>query len=337
MVWRNGPATTTSPAGTEFVYLWRDNANPFLEDEIRIGDWAELAGPTLVAKNPSGASQAPSGGTNIIGWSPDGQQIYYRGLNDNTSGDSEVRVVNRDGTGNTLLWISTAIGPVSWGFRPRLSPDGTQIALWVDFDGGADRGLWVMDSDGTNMTKIYAAIGGAYPDDFYGWSPDGSRLLFMDSDQISSPRFQWIKACDPDGSNVVNLYTRQTSGSPIEAEIVLPVGPIWHPDGTKVACRYDLGGTDPRHRISWLATNGSEAITPLSPERRAWRTMVGLVVHYGPVVFYDRIYWTEGNVAGAQRVVSTDFDGGNYLVDDDMDTDPIGDDYQMNGFWETAA
>ena len=161
-----------SPDLSEYVYEHVGAAGT--KGQLRIAAADDLSASTLVASNPSGATaETPSGGTQIAGWSADGQQVFYLGQNDNTNNDSEIRVVNRDGTGNTLLWLSTAIKAFAWGILPRVSPDGTKIAFWVDPDSPANEGLWVMNLP-SGPTRIYTKTPGGAAGDFYGWSRDSA-------------------------------------------------------------------------------------------------------------------------------------------------------------------
>lgn len=321
----------------EYAYVWADQAAPLAKDQIRVAavDGSAIA---AIASNPSGVTvQAPFSGTDILGWSADGQQVYYRGENNRTAHDAEIRVVNRDGTGNTLIWSSATLDSIGFGVRPRLSPDKTMFGFWIDSDIPSEQGLWVLDVDGTNLTKIYAAENGGFPSDFYGWSPDSGRLLFQDRITSTSPDVTRIMTIEPDGSNQTTLYERDLEGT-VEDEVLVAIAPdVWAPDGSYVVVRLDLGGTDPSHEINKLATDGSETLTALSPQRLAYSATVGTVRHYGPAIYGPRIWWLEGFTDGTQLVVSVKLDGSDYRVDHDMDTDAVEDDYALNGFWKTAV
>jgi TolB protein len=103
-------------------------------------------------------------------WSPDGTKIAFVSLRDGFPND-EIYVMNADGTGQTNLTNHPASD--DW---PAWSPDGTKIAFASDRDGSF--GIWVMNADGTNPTKLVA--GRSSP----AWSPDGTRLAFDSGGRI---------------------------------------------------------------------------------------------------------------------------------------------------------
>ncbi len=80
---------------------------------------------------------------------------------------------------NTLVWVdrdgreeSIAAPPRTYVY-PRLSPDGTQVAVYV-MEGEAD--LWVWSLERGTMTRLTSAPG---IDSSAVWSPDGASLFYM--------------------------------------------------------------------------------------------------------------------------------------------------------------
>ena len=59
------------------------------------------------------------------------------------------------------------------GYDPAISPDGSKVAFYRG--GGADNGVWVINSDGTDERRIHG--GGEFMRS-PKWFPDGSRLVF---------------------------------------------------------------------------------------------------------------------------------------------------------------
>ena len=91
----------------------------------------------------------------------------------------------------TLVWVDRKgreqpVGAaVGYYFYPRISPDGTRVALDV---GGANRDIWVWNLEREVMTRI---TDGPTEDMMPTWSVDGKRILF---------------ASDPEG--VFNVFAR---------------------------------------------------------------------------------------------------------------------------------
>jgi eukaryotic-like serine/threonine-protein kinase len=96
----------------------------------------------------------------------------------------------------TMVWVDRMgreqpVGaPADYYFYPRISPDGTRVALDV---GGANRDIWVWNLEREVMTRI---TDGPTEDMMPAWSVDGKRILF---------------ASDPEG--VFNVFARSADGS----------------------------------------------------------------------------------------------------------------------------
>ncbi len=79
-----------------------------------------------------------------------------------TRNGGEIYIMQADGSG--LRRLTT-------GFEPALSPDGTQVAFtrWDE-----PRGLWVVNTDGSNERLLAGANRGRSPT----WTPDGASIIF---------------------------------------------------------------------------------------------------------------------------------------------------------------
>ncbi len=104
--------------------------------------------------------------------------------------------MNGDGADPALL--------VTSGTEPAFSHDGTKIAFT-----GADNGIYVMDADGSGVTKL---TNGGSP----AWSPDGSQIAFVSGG---------ICIMNADGSNVTRITSDPALGGPL----------TWSPDGSRIA------------------------------------------------------------------------------------------------------
>ena len=97
-------------------------------------------------------------------WSPAGEQITFVS---NDSGNDEIWLINRDGTGARQLTLD---GYSWWDKHPSWSPDGSRIVFWSNRTG--NRQIWVMNADGSNPYSL-------------------SRTGYDDWDPV------WIKYTDP--------------------------------------------------------------------------------------------------------------------------------------------
>lgn len=98
------------------------------------------------------------------------------------------------------------------GWEPTWSPDCSRIAYSLVGGVGQPDGIYVMDSDGSNQTRISEK-----PSIDHVWSPDGRRIAFC----YCGPRPEiWI--VDADGRNETRLTTDGFS-------------PVWSPDGSQIA------------------------------------------------------------------------------------------------------
>lgn len=124
----------------------------------------------------------------------DGQGIYVR----NPDGVNELRLTDQP------------------DYSPRWSPSSRQIAFLSTRDGNPE--LYVMDADGTNVTRLTNTEGSEYD---ISWSPRGRRILFV-SEQDGNPE---IYSVANDGSDM----TRLTYNTVVDNQ------PVWAPSGQKIA------------------------------------------------------------------------------------------------------
>jgi Tol biopolymer transport system component len=153
-------------------------------------------------------------------WSPDGTKIAFTGR-----GARGVDVFVMDADGSNLTNLSNYPGdensPIySDDLEPVWSPDGTKIAFVSSRILG--HGIYIMDANGENQTRISPLGDWRWMDDNPNWSPDGTKIVFAGT--RSHPMWE-IYVIDIDGSN----QTRLTNDYGLYFK-----NPTFSPDGTKI-------------------------------------------------------------------------------------------------------
>ncbi len=146
-------------------------------------------------------------------WSPDGARIAF--VSDR-SGNREIHVMNADGSNQTDLISSPAISkyptwsvngttiypPVAENY-PAWSPNGTKIAFSRARDSWLLSEIYVVNSDGTNLTNLTPAWGALTSR--LTWSPDGTKIAFAGYRSGFNEMHVEIYVMDSDGSNQARL------------------------------------------------------------------------------------------------------------------------------------
>jgi Tol biopolymer transport system component len=172
---------------------------------------ADEDGSTVTRLIPTSVNSFPA-------WSPDRQRLAF-------VRQPEIYVVNVDGSGLRRIWSQGRTwGPVDW------SPDGSKIAFMACC--GTDKGIFVMNSDGSDVTRLvgheFANPGCDDPGNACGvesptWSPDGQQIAFVSSEGYGG--FNNLLAISVRGAQRRFLLTGDGHS------------PAWSPDGTKIAFR----------------------------------------------------------------------------------------------------
>jgi RTX calcium-binding nonapeptide repeat (4 copies)/WD40-like Beta Propeller Repeat len=146
-------------------------------------------------------------------FSPDGSKIaFYRDANPGMVFDTDLWLMNPDGTGVVRLTNTPDVSEV----EPDFSPDGTRIAFNATVSPSNDD----IFSIGVNGQGLTTLVGGPTDDSQPVYSPDGKRLVFT-----RGPQDQ-LHIAGADGSSPVNV-------TPTWIQEAL--FPSWSPNGAAVA------------------------------------------------------------------------------------------------------
>jgi TolB protein len=183
--------------------------------------------------DPEGAEEKRIASGAQPAWSPDGRKIAYVSGND-------IYVIEADGAGAPKRLTSGQ----RQDRHPTWSPDGSRIAFarYVPDleDPDADSGIYAMNPDGSEVTRLTKAHPYAPFDDWPDWSPDGRRIVFQR------------------GSDIFVLNLGDMEDMPLTAD---PEGlsgePAWAPDGTKIV--FERGLIDERsYEVFVMNADGSD-------------------------------------------------------------------------------
>jgi Tol biopolymer transport system component len=136
-------------------------------------------------------------------WSPDGTKIAFRGFN-SSEFHAGLWTVKPDGSDPTRVCCGgDGIEGIDvlW---PDWSPDGRTILFQNDGGRVSTRGYYRVDADGSGLVKLYpqAPLPSALGEPI--WSPDGSRIVFPQSEPGVYGGFS-LYATRPDFSDLVRL------------------------------------------------------------------------------------------------------------------------------------
>jgi serine/threonine protein kinase/Tol biopolymer transport system component len=152
------------------------------------------------------------------------------------------------GARRTMVWVDRRGGEEATGtparayLHPRLSPDGTKVA--VDLE-DQDQDIWIWNLERQTLTRFTFNSG---VDIHPTWTPDGNRLVF--ASQLHGPNNLYWQAMD--GSAIERLTESRNTQFPYN----------FTPNGTQLLLREDKPGTG--QDLSILALKEQRRVTPPS-------------------------------------------------------------------------
>jgi Tol biopolymer transport system component len=176
--------------------------------------------------NPDGTQVHQLGvprSTGCTSWSPDSSKILCNVFSEN---GPQPATANPDGSDFTYLNTNLPLDL----FCLFWSPDGTRLLCHSEgIANPADAGLYtVRSSDAGDLVRVTTTLPFGF-DDGYGYSPDGSRILFT---QFNSNGNGTLFSVKTDGSNPIQLSPPGVSI--IDLPFADAVGADWSPDGSRV-------------------------------------------------------------------------------------------------------
>lgn len=170
-------------------------------------------------------------------WSPDGERIAF--LRRTTGTFFDLWIINRDGGGLRKVVSDLLFGGLTW------SPDGKHIA----FEGKVGTtfpvadAIYVVDSDGRNLTRLTAASRSADVSS-PRWSPDGAQIAFLRDEGDDR---ETIVTMTPNGSDQRILFSAYS------------LGPVrWSPNGLEIAFAAARTNRFPQYDIYVMDRRGTK-------------------------------------------------------------------------------
>ena len=154
-------------------------------------------------------------------WSPDGRRIVFVSYDGNREGNSDIYVMNADGSEPARLTT-----PQTNDLNPSWSPDGLRIAFtsWDVYIGLPK--IYVMNADGSEPARRLTNDNDGWEWE-PSWSPDGQRIAYRSEHDYSD-----IYVINVDGSERTQLTYSEGFDS----------APTWSPDGRHIAFVSDRDG-----------------------------------------------------------------------------------------------
>ncbi len=235
--------------------------------------------------------------------SDNGRLVYVLGASAGGAGSFVLALIDRDGNAEPL-----DVPPQAY-FGPRLSPDGTRLAVEVRDEGGS--AIFVYDMSGnTAMRRLTQTSEGS--NRFPLWTPDGERVTFV-SDRDGLRGIYWQFADGTDVAEALFLADEDvsllpTGWSPDERTLAftqgrdpgfVAEGDIWtlslesgtaaepvlfydDPENAQVGATFSPDGNWIAYRSDSSPSSGDVYVQPVPPTGRTYRVTEATTRAFGP-------------------------------------------------------
>jgi len=257
-------------------------------------------------------TQSISGGSLRSPYWLNNNQIVYINVNEygHFLGPHTINVINKDGSGNTVLWTNDT----NYGIPLYLScsPSGNYIQFSIRREVPEytrPNELWVMNANGSNPHLIYTAplVGTQQFEGYTNWGwQHGADVVGFSEITSWAPTTQRWRTMNWDGSGLTTILANDTGWADIGESIF-----SWLTNDSAMVGLRATGGTPP-YQLYTVAANGSGA-TAISPARYT-HDQAGFGYYKSTVcVIRGRIYWVEGLYYNHLSSIAED--GSDYRVE----------------------